>query len=224
MNRPTDKILTGSARGAARTGRGPGRPPNTDGDTTRQTILDAARECFASQGYAATSNRDIGAKAGVTNSVVHYHFGRKSDLMRAVYQATESQFYTLWRNAIDGEEHLAERVDALFDGLHRMITQDSTPAAFMLVARQEFRRHAELADQRDDNAFFTMGQEIARRAVDDGELDDAAAQAVAHSVILLFAGLMNMGLEMPTPAHRDATDASKHLLRTQLRNFQDAAR
>lgn len=51
---------------------------------TKDTILDAAELLFAEQGYAATSLRQLTTRAGVNLAAVHYHFGSKEDLVRAV--------------------------------------------------------------------------------------------------------------------------------------------
>ena len=51
---------------------------------TKQTILDAAEDLFAEQGYAATSLRQLTGKARVNLAAVHYHFGSKEDLAKAV--------------------------------------------------------------------------------------------------------------------------------------------
>ncbi len=51
---------------------------------TKEKILDAAERIFAEHGYAAASLRSIIAKAGVNLAAVHYHFGSKEELLRAV--------------------------------------------------------------------------------------------------------------------------------------------
>src|SRR5689334_16744102 len=48
---------------------------------TRQKILDTAERLFAQKGYAATSMRQIIAKAGVNLAAIHYHFGSKEELL-----------------------------------------------------------------------------------------------------------------------------------------------
>jgi AcrR family transcriptional regulator len=56
--------------------------------STRETkgrILDAAERLFARRGFAATSLRTIVAEAGVNLAAVHYHFGSKDGLVRAVF-------------------------------------------------------------------------------------------------------------------------------------------
>jgi AcrR family transcriptional regulator len=51
---------------------------------TKATILDAAEQLFAEQGYAATSLRQLTTAAGVNLAAVNYHFGGKEELAKAV--------------------------------------------------------------------------------------------------------------------------------------------
>jgi len=51
---------------------------------TKDRILDTAERQFAEHGYSATSLRGIIAEAGVNLAAVHYHFGSKEELLRAV--------------------------------------------------------------------------------------------------------------------------------------------
>lgn len=53
-------------------------------DDTRQALLDAAEALFADEGYAATSLRQLTARANANLAAVNYHFGSKEDLARAV--------------------------------------------------------------------------------------------------------------------------------------------
>lgn len=47
---------------------------------TRSAILDAATELFCQKGYDGTSMNEIAAKAGVTKSLLQYHFESKDNL------------------------------------------------------------------------------------------------------------------------------------------------
>lgn len=51
---------------------------------TQTTILDAAEALFAETGFAATSLRELTAKAGANLAAVSYHFGSKEGLAIAV--------------------------------------------------------------------------------------------------------------------------------------------
>lgn len=54
-------------------------------ETTREIILRVAERLFAEQGVFAVSNRQIGEAAGQgNNTAVGYHFGTKTDLIRAI--------------------------------------------------------------------------------------------------------------------------------------------
>jgi AcrR family transcriptional regulator len=54
------------------------------GTDTRERILDAAERLFAAHGFAGTSLRAVTREAEVNLAAVHYHFGTKEDLLRAV--------------------------------------------------------------------------------------------------------------------------------------------
>lgn len=67
--------------------RRPGRPPNSDGLATRERLLDVALELFARQGFAATTVRQIGAAAGVSDSGIYGHFPGKQAVYDALFAA-----------------------------------------------------------------------------------------------------------------------------------------
>ncbi|PTM57284.1 TetR/AcrR family transcriptional regulator [Phreatobacter oligotrophus] len=63
--------------------RAPGRPKNVEResrDQTREQLLDASIVLFARHGFDAVTTGQIAEAAGVTQSMVHYHFGSKSKL------------------------------------------------------------------------------------------------------------------------------------------------
>ena len=55
-----------------------------DAAATRERLLDAAEELFAERGYHGVSIREIVRQAGVELALVHYYFGPKDALFRAV--------------------------------------------------------------------------------------------------------------------------------------------
>lgn len=52
---------------------------------TKEQILDTAERLFAVDGYDATSLRHVTREADVNLAAVHYHFGSKLDLLKAVF-------------------------------------------------------------------------------------------------------------------------------------------
>jgi AcrR family transcriptional regulator len=53
---------------------------NESGDITRQKLLLAACELFATQGFGAASIREIARKAGTNVAAINYHYGSKENL------------------------------------------------------------------------------------------------------------------------------------------------
>jgi AcrR family transcriptional regulator len=49
-------------------------------------LIDAAIELFATHGYEAVSTGTVAKAAGLTQSMVHYHFGNKANLWEAAVQ------------------------------------------------------------------------------------------------------------------------------------------
>ena len=189
-----------------------GRPVNSDGEETRRQILKAARECFAAYGYAATTNRIIAERAGYTTAAVYHHFGRKNDLMIAVYQDTQLQDFARMRAAIESEETLVGRAGAILDVTHRILIEDRAEAIFMFVAREEAKRHAELAEISEDRVFADLFAEIVAMAVDAREVDAPDAKYVRGVLMTLASGLANLGTDVGPAAHKTATDGCKRLL------------
>ena len=64
-----------------------GRPrARSNGPTgpARDAILLAAAELFVSQGYAATSTREIAERVGIRQPSLFYHFPKKEDILHAI--------------------------------------------------------------------------------------------------------------------------------------------
>jgi AcrR family transcriptional regulator len=60
-------------------------------EATRAALLAAARELFATKGFAGAGREEIVQRAGVTRGAMYHHFTSKEDLFRAVYEATEME-------------------------------------------------------------------------------------------------------------------------------------
>src|SRR5262249_62066904 len=50
-------------------------------------ILDAALDCFAERGFAATRMDDVAARAGVTKGTVYLYFETKEELFKALVRS-----------------------------------------------------------------------------------------------------------------------------------------
>lgn len=85
----------------------------------REKLIAAAVELFSRSGYDSISTSTIAKRAGLTQSMVHYHFGSKSKL---------------WESAID---HLMRERGAVFP-IGRLDLQDLDPLARLKVIIRRF--------------------------------------------------------------------------------------
>ena len=95
--------------------RNVGRPRGGDPVETRRGILNAAEECFAASGFVGATTRRVAARAGVNVATLHYHFGSKEKLYRAVLDAATRQDVPFLASGETPEERLSSAVDTLWD-------------------------------------------------------------------------------------------------------------
>ncbi|OWL86582.1 TetR family transcriptional regulator [Halopseudomonas aestusnigri] len=68
---------------------------------TRESILDAAEQCFHKKGVSRTSLSDIAQAAGVTRGAIYWHFQDKADLLEALFQRIQLPLASLNQAARD---------------------------------------------------------------------------------------------------------------------------
>ncbi len=71
--------------------------------TTRDRLLEAARELFTTAGYHATTTPILAKRAGVAEGTIYRHFPSKQALLNAAYQETQRWGGTIVREAAVGK-------------------------------------------------------------------------------------------------------------------------
>ena len=84
---------------------------------TRASILRAARDCILRDGYASLSTRSVAEAAEVPLSQIHYHFGRKQQLILAVLADQNARLLDRQRQMFDSPEPLWVRWERACDYL-----------------------------------------------------------------------------------------------------------
>lgn len=108
---------------------------------SRHAILDAARDCFSATGYSGTSMHDIAAAAGVTQSLIHHHFGPKDALWAEVRRHAFGQYLAQQRAVIDAMAEDPAQLRTALEGYFRFLA--GRPDVLRLVAWLELDRPAE---------------------------------------------------------------------------------
>lgn len=96
-------------------------------------ILAMTVECMARSGYEGASTKEIAAAAGVSKSLLHYHFDSKEELMlRAIERLAEEIAADIRQRAPRGAT-AEQRLRAAAEDLHQLLFADRTRTAFMTV-------------------------------------------------------------------------------------------
>jgi len=100
---------------------------------TREALLDAAEKLFSEHGIQASSLRMITQQAGANLAAVHYHFGSKEGLVRAVFSRrlrplAEERLRLLEASDLAGKEAIEQVIDAFVSPLIRRMSESSDGA------------------------------------------------------------------------------------------------
>lgn len=85
----------------------------TERDSSRQRLLQAARDLFAQHGYDGTSVRAITSRAKVNLAAVTYHFGSKEELFHAVIRTIAEPLVDAVTRAAQAPGTPVERIQAM---------------------------------------------------------------------------------------------------------------
>jgi AcrR family transcriptional regulator len=136
---------------------------------TAGLILDAARTCLFSDGYAGLSTRRIAQTAGVPLSQVHYHFGSKQGMVLALLDAENrrrldrqasmyAQDAPLWRRYEQACDFLEDDIESGFVRvLQEMIAAGWSSPEIAEAAKQMLAGWYEILTQVAQEAAETLG-------------------------------------------------------------------
>jgi AcrR family transcriptional regulator len=146
-----------------------GRPPDDDRRDVRNKLLDAARRLFAEKGYEGVSTRRLATEADTTPAMIHYYFGDKHGLYRALLEEVMGPTLShLEAIAADGE---AVTIDGFIDSYIGIFQRNPwlPPLVFreMLDGGESFRQ--EFADRIGSRVLPLLAGAI-KREREAGEL------------------------------------------------------
>jgi len=96
-----------------------------DGQATRERLLEAAGELFGADGYGQTTAKAIADRAGVSLTLINYHFDGREGLYRAVLIEAHRRLGDLsdLRDLAESELPPAAKLRGLIYGLVRLATK-----------------------------------------------------------------------------------------------------
>jgi AcrR family transcriptional regulator len=84
----------------------------TDGEATRERIIEAAAGTLCAEGFAGTSARSIAAKGGFNQALVFYHFGSVNDLLMAALAHVGRIRMATYTETVGNVDNLSDLVQA----------------------------------------------------------------------------------------------------------------
>ncbi|MFJ6721884.1 MULTISPECIES: ScbR family autoregulator-binding transcription factor [unclassified Streptomyces] len=101
---------------------------------TRESLVRAAAEVFAEEGYETASIATISKRAGVSTGGLHFHFGSKTALAEAVVDRAAESLRMITVSRLAGANPLQSLVDSTHDLVALLARDAVVSAAFGLVA------------------------------------------------------------------------------------------
>ncbi len=170
----------------------------------RRRILDAAREMFAREGYAAVSMRKLAQRIEYSPTAIYLHFEDKDDLFRAVCDET---FVGLVKRLAKQRRDLgADPLACLEAGLHEYIVFGlKHPEHYIVTFLQPMRGDspAGFAGSPGDKAFGYLRQAVAD-CVAAGVIRPTPVEETAQVLWMAIHGLVSLLVAKPGFPFADA--------------------
>lgn len=201
---------TAATAEATPTRRPRGRPRKTaeelDDGNRRRKLMDGAAKLFRTQGFAATSTRDIAAAAGMHSGSPFYHFESKSALLYAVMSegmtmATQSQQQAL--DALPAQATPREQLHTLIR--HHFEILLGPRSSFIPVMLYEWRSLTPA--QRKGIARIKDSYEATWMPVLEALAQQGALQAEPSVARLFIFGALNWAVQWFSPKKGKSLDA-----------------
>lgn len=162
----------------------------SQGHEVRQRLLAAAVELIPERGWAAVSTRVLADRAGVTPSVVHYHFASLSALLNEAVVGLMRQALAEVDASLDSVSAPGEAVEAMLASVEQYSGADAMSLVFIeayLAATRDERLREQISDVVEEFRTRFAGR-LAKGGVPVPK-ETAAVLAAAIDGLLLHRGL-----------------------------------
>lgn len=157
-----------------------------ESERKRQSILDAARQCFGELGFAQAKVETIAARAGVSNGLLYQFFRSKEHLFEVVIETVLREWRRAILPAVEEGASASEAIEALLRGSIEFAGRDPLlPALLTEEAALELSRFSDLAGVWSEG-HRDYAAAILRRGIEAGEFQrDLDVEAAADVICQL---------------------------------------
>lgn len=157
--------------------------------TSRDAILDAALRCFAANGFAATTIKDLASEAQVNSALLYYYFADKQTLYRETLRHVAQRLSDSAGRRLDDEVAPDEAIRRFVEQQAEfLIAHPHVPRLLLREMLEHTGRHAESAIVSLTGSVFKTLCDVIRRGQQQGVFrDDVDPQYGAISTLSLVA-------------------------------------
>jgi len=154
-----------------------------DDPEARAKIAAAAEELFAARGFDGTAIRDIAGKATVNGAMIHYYFGNKEGLYRAMLEGAASRVQALLFETTGGSGSTKERLARFVDAYAAYILSQPNLARILYREMLTGAKHIRKIAQQYATTNYTMLRTMISEGVKRGELRSVDAELAPISLM-----------------------------------------
>lgn len=112
-------------------------PLSAEREARRRTILQAAIECFAEQGFASARTKDIAARAGVAEGTIYLYFDSKDELLLTAFRETVQEFSASVERLLNDPRPFLDRLTDFIASQFVRIEQNPSLASVLLFESRQ---------------------------------------------------------------------------------------
>jgi TetR/AcrR family transcriptional regulator, cholesterol catabolism regulator len=142
------------------------------GSEQYERILSAAVELFQDKGYHATSVREIGERAGVSQSSLYYHNRSKPQILVDLNQRFMDRLIPAIAEVADRDEPADLKITAIVDALMTILTQHQGEVTLVLHERRALPAGAAEHIQQQRDEVDALIDKVIRDGIREGVLRD----------------------------------------------------
>ncbi len=150
-------------------------------------ILEAALDCFAERGFAATRLEDVAARAGVTKGTAYLYFKGKEELFKAVVRGFVVPAIDQFEAAAQEPGPVSEllvKVAALFEGVYE--TKLSALPKLVIAEASNFPELAEFYLEEVIGRARRLLASLLRKGIESGEFREFDVEHAVYCIIAPF--------------------------------------
>lgn len=146
-------------------------PPLTaEREARRRSILQAAVEVFAQQGFAAARTRDIAARAGIAEGTIYLYFDSKDELLLTAFREAVEEFSASIGRLLRDDRPLVERLSDFIASQFERIEADPALATVLLFESRQTPRFYEGSVREVLRTYASAVEQLLESGIERGEL------------------------------------------------------